>query len=106
MVQGIFSSTLPSLNIIPIPYNTPNSLGVTFDRGMTFSKHTDNLNTKAKLRLYFLRALTNSSREEITQVYKQYIRLLPKGSSEDHSTNILTYAHRAWHPDLADTHLN
>jgi len=70
---------------------------VTYDRGMTFGQHTDNINTKARTRLNVLRALTNTSfghsKEDITQIYKQYIR------------PILSYAHIAWQPDTADTHV-
>ena len=65
---------------------------------MTFGQHTDNINTKARTRLNVLRALTNTSfghsKEDITQIYKQYIR------------PILSYAHIAWQPDTADTHLD
>ena len=87
-----------TLHNTPIPYtNTPTTLGVTYDRGMTFRQHTDNINTKAKTRLNVLRALTNTSfghsKEDITQIYKQYIR------------PILSYAHTAWQPDTADTHI-
>ena len=82
----------------PIPLtNTPTVLGVTLDRGMTFKQHTDNINTKAKSRLNVLRSLTHTtyghSKEDITTLYKQYIR------------PILTYAHTAWQPDLARTHM-
>ena len=87
-----------TLHDTPIPYtDTPTILGVTFDRGMTFRQHTDNINNKAKTRLNVLRTLTNTSfghsKEHITTVYKQFIR------------PILTYAHTAWQPDTADTHI-
>ena len=87
-----------TLNNTPIPFtNTPTTLVVTYDRGMTLGQHTDNINTKAKTRLNILRALTNTSfghsKEDITQIYKQYIR------------PILSYAHTAWQPDTADTHI-
>ena len=83
----------------PIPYtNTPTTLGVTYDRGLTFSQHVRNVNTKAKTRLNVLRALTNTSfghsKEDIAQVYKQFIR------------PILTYAHLAWQPDIANSHMD
>ena len=72
-------------------------LGVTYDRGVTFGPHTTRVNAKAKPRLNVLRALTNTtfghSKEDITQVYKQFIR------------PILTYAHPAWHPDIAVSHV-
>ena len=64
---------------------------------MTFKTHTDNTNTKAKRRLNVLRALTHTtyghSKEDITTLYKQFIR------------PILTYAHTAWSPDTATTHI-
>ena len=51
-----------TLNNTPIPYtNTPTTLGVTYERDMTFGHHTDNINTKTKTRLNVLRALTNTS---------------------------------------------
>ena len=82
----------------PLPYTeTPTILGVTYDRGMTFKTHTTNINTKSKNRLNVLRALTHTtyghSKEDITTLYKQYIR------------PIISYAHPAWQPDLANTHL-
>merc|ERR1719259_1400575 len=88
-----------TLNNTPIPYtDTPTTLGVTYDNKMKFSTHIDKINTKAKTRLNVLRALTNTtfgqSIEDITLVYKQYIR------------PILTYAHPSWQPDTATTHLN
>jgi hypothetical protein len=65
---------------------------------MTFKTHVDNTNTKARKRLNVIRTLTHTSyghsKEDITTVYKQYIR------------PILSYAHTAWQPDLADTHVN
>ena len=87
-----------TLNNTPIPYtNTPTTLGVTYNRGMTFGQHTDKIITEAKTRLNVLRALTNTSfdhsKEDFTQIYKQYIRL------------ILSDAHTAWQPDTADTHI-
>ena len=64
---------------------------------MTFGDHISRVNTRAKTRLNVLRALTHStygySREDISQIYKQYVR------------PIITYAHPAWHPDIADTHM-
>ena len=88
-----------TLHNSPIPHNnTPTILGVTFDRGMTFRQHTDHINTKAKTRLNVIRALTHTtyghSKEDITTIYKQYIR------------PILTYAHTAWQPDTAHTHIH
>ena len=78
------------------PY--PTLLGVTLDLMLTFRKHTDTINTKAKRKLNVLRALTHTnyrhSKEHITTVYKQLIR------------PILTYAHTAWQPLLKDTNLN
>ena len=87
-----------TLNNSQIPYNpTPTILGVTYDRGPTFGPHTARVNAKAKTRLNVLHALTNTtfghSKEDITQVYKQFIR------------PILSYAHPAWHPDIADSHI-
>ena len=87
-----------TLNNTPIPQSpTPTILGVTFDRGMTFGDHISRVNTRAKTRLNVLRALTHStyghSKEDISQIYKQYVR------------PIITYAHPAWHPDIADTHM-
>ena len=68
--------------------NHPTSFGLTYDGGMTFGQHIQNINTEPKTRLNVLRALTNTffsrSKEDITQVYKQYIRLI-------HS-----YAHPSW----------
>ena len=62
---------------------------------MTFGQHIQNINTKAKTRLNVLRALTKTtfghSKEDITQVYKQYIR------------PILSYAHPSWEPSTANT---
>ena len=53
------------------------------------------MNTKAKTRLNVLRALTKTSightKEDITQVYKQYIR------------PIFLYAHLSWEPSTANT---
>ena len=88
-----------TLNNTPIPHNnTSTILGVTYDTGTTFRKHTENINTKAKNRMNVLRALANTtyghSKESITTLYKQFIR------------PILTYAHPAWHTDLAQTHSN
>ena len=88
-----------TLNNTPIPVTpTTKILGVTLDRGVTFKQHTDNINTPAKTRLNVLKALTQTtfghSKEDITTLYKQYIR------------PILTYAHMAWQPNLADTHLH
>ena len=64
---------------------------------MKFTTHINNINAKAKARLNVLRALTNTtfgqSKEDITLVYKQYIR------------PILTYAHPSWQPDTAATHI-
>ena len=82
----------------PIPYTSaPTTLGVTYDRGMTFAQHVQNVNTKAKTRLNVLRALTNTSfghsKEDIARVYKQYIR------------PILSYAHPSWQTDLANSHM-
>ena len=81
---------------LPVTENT-NILGVTYDRGMTFKHHIENINTKAKTRLNVIRALTHTeyghSKEDTTTLYKQYIR------------PILTYAHTAWQPDTANTHL-
>ena len=87
-----------TLNSVDIPYNpSPTILGVTYDRGMTFAAHTDRVNAKAKTRLNVLRALTTTSyghsKEHITQVYKQFIR------------PVITYAHPAWYPDIAATHI-
>ena len=65
---------------------------------MTFKQHTDTINTKAKTRLNVIRALTHTtyghSKEDIRTTYKQFIR------------PILTYAHTAWQPDTAKTHIN
>ena len=65
---------------------------------MTFKQHTDTINTKAKKRLNVIRALSHTtfghSKEDITTTYKQYIR------------PILTYAHTAWQPDTAKTHID
>ena len=82
--------------IIPTTHNTK-ILGVTLDRGMTFRQNTHNATDKCQHRLNVLRALTHTtyghSKESITTLYKQYIR------------PILTYAHIAWMPDTAQTHL-
>ena len=85
-----------TLNGEPIPYtNNPTTLGVTYDRGMTFGQNIQNINTKAKTRLNVLRALTNTSfghsKEDITKVYKQYIRPIP------------SYAHPSWEPSTANS---
>ena len=83
----------------PIPTShTTKILGVTLDRGMTFNQHTNSINTKAQHRLNVLRALTHTtyghSKEDIITLYKQYIR------------PIFTYAHIAWAPDIAHTHMH
>ena len=86
-----------TLNNTLIP-TTPTTkiLGVTIDRGMTFSQHIKNITIKSTQRLNVLRALTKTtfghSKEHITTLYKQYIR------------PILTYAHTSWAPDTARTH--
>ena len=79
-------------------------LGVTIRGGCKSSEDVqaglclsfDLVNAMAKTRLNVLRALTTTfyghSKENITQVYKQFIR------------SVLTYAHPAWHPDIAETH--
>ena len=71
---------------------------VTFDRGMTSKQHTDDINTKAKNRLNLIRSLTHTtyghSKEDITKYTKKCIR------------PVLTYAHTAWQPDTAKTHIN
>ena len=87
-----------TLNGTPIPLTEePTILGLTLDRGMTFRAHTDNVNAKAQKRINVLRALTNTSaghsKEDILTTYKQFIR------------PVLTYAHPAWHSDLAKTHM-
>ena len=57
-----------------------------------------NINTKAKNRLNVICSFTHTtygnSNEDITTIYKQYIR------------PILTYAHTAWQPDDGKTHIN
>ena len=85
-----------TLNNSPIPHNpTPTLLGVTYDRRVTFRQHIKRVNAKARTRLSVLRALTTTSyghsKEDITRVYRQFIR------------PILTYAHAAWHSDIADS---
>ena len=92
-------NTHPHITLYGTPITlsqNPTILGVTYDNGMTFKTHTDNINTKAKSRLNVLRALSHTtyghSKEDITTTYKQYIR------------PILTYAHTAWQPDLARVH--
>jgi len=88
-----------TLNNTPLPINnTPKILGVTLDRGMTFKHHINDINNKAKNRLNVMRALTHTtyghSKEDTTTLYKQFIR------------PILTYAHTAWSPDTANTHIH
>ena len=47
LVQRLFHPTPITLNNILIPYNsTPISLGVTFNRGMTFKERTNKINCK------------------------------------------------------------
>jgi len=97
--KEITDQPLVTLYNTPIPVNpNPTLLGVTLDPMLTFRKHTDTINIKAKRRLNVLRALTHTnyghSKEHITTVYKQFIR------------PILTYAHTAWQPLLKDTNLN
>ena len=82
------------------PYNNyPTTLAVTYDRhrGITFGQHRPNINTQAKSRLNVLRALTSTcfghTKEEITQIYKQYIR------------PILSYAHLSREPNTENTHI-
>ena len=83
-----------TINNTPLPVtHSTKILGVTFDRGMTFKQHTDDINTKAKNRLNVIRSLTHTtyghSKKDITTIYKQCIR------------PILAYAHTAWQPDAA-----
>ena len=101
LLQG-FSITINhpvTLNGELIPYtNYPTTPGVTYDRGLTFGEHIQNIITKAKTRLNVLRALTNitfdHSKEDITQVYKQYI------------SPILSYAQPSWEPSTAKTNID
>ena len=71
--------------------------GVTNDKSMSFIQHTDSKNTKAETSVNVLQALTNTilsqSNQDITLVYKQYIRPL------------LTYGHPAWQRDTKATHI-
>ena len=74
------NTLIPQANTLTIP-------GGTYDIGITFNQHSDNINNEAKTRLNVLRALTNTSfghfKEDITRVYKQCI------------CHILWYAHPA-----------
>ena len=87
-------STQPQVTLnntpLPVTYSTK-ILAVTFDRGMAFKQHIDDINTTAKNRLNVIRSFTHTtyghSKEDITKIYKQYIRPIP------------TYAQTAWQPD-------
>ena len=69
-----------TLKNTPILYtNTAIIFELTYDNGMASKLHIDNINTKAT-RFSVLLALTNTtfeqSKEDITLVYKQYIRFI------------------------------
>jgi len=87
-----------NLNNIHIPLNkNPKILGVTFDTHYTFSKHAQNIHTKAKKRINILKALAGTSwgqsKETITYTYKQFIRPL------------INYASSIWTPSLSKSHI-
>jgi hypothetical protein len=86
------------LNGSAIPVTTDAKiLGVTYDRGMTFSSHVSNIVQKTHSRLNVLRALTHTTygqaKEDIIALYRQFIR------------PVLTYSSSAWAPDTARTHV-
>ena len=71
--QEIAIQPTVTLYNIPIPVNpNPTVLGVTLDPLITFRKHINTINTKAKRRLNVLRALTHTnyghSKEHITSL--------------------------------------
>ena len=76
---------------------TPTSLGVTFDRTLSFSKHVFSLKAKFFPRLKAIRCISASSwgpsKESLSLLYKSFLRFL------------LTYASLGWFPFLSVTNL-
>ena len=76
---------------------TPTSLGVTFDRTLSFSKHVSSLKAKFFPRLRVLRCISASSlgpsKKSLSFLYKAFLRPL------------LTYASPEWFPFLSVTNI-
>ena len=76
---------------------TPNFLGVTFDRTLSFSKHVFSLRAKFFPRLKAIRFISASSwgpsKESLSVLYKSFLR------------SLLTYASPGWFPFLSATNL-
>ena len=76
---------------------TPNFLGVTFDRTLSFSKHVSSLKAKFFPRLKALRCISaflwGPSKESLSVLYKSFLR------------SLLTYASLGWFPFLSTTNL-
>ena len=88
-----------TLNTVPVPH-TPSTkiLGVTYDTGLTFKAHIQDIKKRCTPRLNALRAITGTDfgqhKETLSLLYKQYIR------------SVMSYASPAWAPTISNTHHN
>ena len=88
-----------TLNNIPVPHSpTTKILGVTYDTGLSFKDHIQDIKRRCGPRLNALRALTGTDfgqhKETNILLYKQYIR------------SVMSYASPAWSPTTSNTHHN
>ena len=81
-------------NILPLE-KYPKVLGVRFDPLMKFTRHVDDINSKARTKLNVLKAVSSvdsgQSKEDLLYLYRQFIR--PHFS----------YASNAWRPNISKT---